>query len=96
MTALTRQEANRISVSGSMTLDGAAALLAEGAGGIAESRVEFDLSGVTDVDSSGLAVIFGWQRVAARSGKSLRIHHPPRSLLNLAEMYGVEELIEFV
>jgi phospholipid transport system transporter-binding protein len=80
-------------VSGPMTLAGAAELLAEGEAAIASSASAFDLAAVTDMDSSCLAVVFGWMRAAKAGGKSLRLMNPPKNLLSLAAVYGVAELL---
>jgi phospholipid transport system transporter-binding protein len=80
-------------VSGPMTLAGAAALLAEGEAAIASNASAFDLAAVTDMDSSCLAVVFGWMRAAKAGGKSLRLMNPPKNLLSLAAVYGVAELL---
>jgi phospholipid transport system transporter-binding protein len=80
-------------VSGPMTLSGAAALLAEGEAAIASNASAFDLAAVTDMDSSCLAVVFGWMRAAKAGGKSLRLLNPPKNLLSLAAVYGVAELL---
>ena len=80
-------------VVGDMTLDGAASLLVQGRQtGVSQTTV-FDLSGVGDVDSSGLAVLFGWLRSAEINGRSLRIVNPPANLISLAEVYGVTDLL---
>lgn len=83
-----------LAVSGGMTLATAASLLNAGInalGGAGEFR--FDLSGVTEIDSSGLAVLFAWQRAAQAQGKTLQIVNPPRNLISLAQVYGVDELL---
>ena len=84
---------DRVEVTGAMTLSEAKGLLAEGDGFIARADTVFDLAGVTDVDSSGLAVVFGWQRAAKRLGKQIRIANPPHNLRSLADVYGVGELL---
>lgn len=83
----------RLAVSGNMTLETAPALLAEGVTALVEAESVFDLAAVSDVDSSGLAVLFGWQRAARAQGKVLSIANPPASLVSLAEVYGVTELL---
>ena len=80
-------------VSGSMTLETAAVLLANGVTALDKGEPRFDLSGVANIDSSGLAVLFGWQRAARVHGLTLRIANPPHNLISLAEMYGVSELL---
>lgn len=84
---------NRVEVSGAMTLPEAPGLLAEGNAALANAETLFDLAAVTDVDSSCIAVIFGWLRNAQQNGKSLSIAHPPKDLISLADLYGVTELL---
>lgn len=88
-----RVAGNRIEVSGAMTLPEAVELLAEGNAALANAQTLFDLAAVTDVDSSCIAVIFGWLRNAQQNGKSLSIVHPPQDLISLADLYGVTELL---
>lgn len=84
---------DRIEVSGAMTLPGASELLTEGCAALANPEAVFDLAAVTDVDSSSIAVIFGWLREAQRQGKTIRIVHPPEDLLNLAAVYDVAGML---
>jgi phospholipid transport system transporter-binding protein len=91
-----RVAGNRIEVSGPLTMLGAASLLAEGEAAlaaVAAEDVEFDLGPVSEMDSSGLAVIFGWMRAARAAGKSFRIVNSPENLLSLAAVYGVAEFL---
>jgi phospholipid transport system transporter-binding protein len=76
-----------------MTMSGATALLAEGEAAIASNASAFDLAAVTEMDSSCLAVVFGWMRAAKAGGKSLRLLNPPENLLSLAAVYGVADLL---
>lgn len=87
-----RLAGDRIEVSGPMTIAAAARLLAEGEAAI-ESATVFDLAGVTELDSSCLAVVFGWLRAANSAGKSLRLINPPQNLLSLAAVYDVADLL---
>ena len=80
-------------VSSTMTLADAKSLLAEGNGLIAGNVTSFDLADVTEVDSSGLAVVFGWLREAQRLGKTVSIVNLPKNLTSLAEVYGVSDLL---
>lgn len=52
-----------------------------------------DLSAVPEADSSALSVIFAWLRDAHRRRATLRIVHPPASLISLAALYGVSEIL---
>lgn len=93
MSARIEVDAAGAKVSGSMTMDNAAVLLAQGVAALEAGRTAFDLAGIAEVDSSGLAVLFGWQRAAQAQGKSLAIVNPPRNLRSLADVYGVTELL---
>lgn len=88
-----RDLGDRIEVTGAMTMDAAAGLLAEGATIAARADAVFDLAGVTEADSSGLAVIFGWQRAAKRQNRNIRIANLPHGLRSLADVYGVAALL---
>lgn len=80
-------------VTGPMTLATATVLFAEGVAALSDSPKGFDLSGVSDVDSSGLAVVFGWLREAKRLNKTVNIVNLPGNLTSLAEVYGVSDLL---
>jgi phospholipid transport system transporter-binding protein len=84
---------DRIEVTGAMTMGAAAGLLAEGVALVSRAETVFDLAGVTDVDSSGLAVVFGWQRAARKQNKTIRIANLPQGLRSLADVYGVGQLL---
>jgi len=88
-----RDAGGRIEVSGALTLAGARAMLDAGCAQLTRAETVFDLAAVREIDSSGLAVIFGWVRAAREAGKKVSIVHPPQSLLSLAELYGVTELL---
>lgn len=76
-----------------MLLSGAKLLLVEGGEAISANGTEFDLSAVTDLDSSCLAVVFGWMRAASSAGKTLSLLNPPKNMLSLAAVYGVADLL---
>jgi len=82
---------DRIAVDGAMTLPTATSLFNEGNVLIAGGLDLIDLSAVTDVDSSGLAVVFGWLRAAKAQGKAIRVANPPKDFISLAEVYGVAD-----
>lgn len=76
-----------------MTLAVATALLAEGEAAIAANASSFDLTSVTEMDSSCLAVVFGWTRAAITAGKPIHLLNLPQNLLSLAAVYGVADLL---
>ena len=57
-------------------------------------RLTIDFSGITGVDSSAVALLLEWRRLAAKLGKTLVFENIPGNLLALAELYGVADLIQ--
>ena len=55
--------------------------------------VQIDLSQVKHVDTSALSLIFEFKRNAKRNNQIVTINTPPKNLLKLAKLYGVEDLI---
>ena len=95
------QNANVLTVTGPMLIANACALLEAGrgflrAGGPAEApgnEFVLDLSGAEETDSSALAVIFGLLRTARERGISVRVAHPPGSMISQAALYGVTDYL---
>ena len=89
------QNAKGLRVTGPMLIANASALLEAGRGflsaGAASVEVELDLSAVEETDSSALSVIFGLLRSARERGVTMRIAHPPASMVSQAALYGVSE-----
>lgn len=83
-------------VSGPMTMQTAAMLLAEGEPLAAAGDCVFDLSGAETTDSSALAVVLGWCRAAAAADKKVTLTAAPESFLSLASLYGVTELLPLI
>jgi len=52
-----------------------------------------DFAGVTEADSAALALIFKWQRDAAKRGRSVRVINIPANVHALARLYGVDTLL---
>lgn len=82
-------EGKRLIVSGPATFETHVAMREESLAAVADADLEIDLAGITEVDSSALALVFCWQRRAQR----ITLVNPPRSLLALADLYGVVELL---
>lgn len=93
MTVNVQRAGHRLVVSGDMTVERARALLESGIRSLESGGTEFDLTGVREVDSAGLAILFGWQRAARAQGKTIRITHAPQNLCSLAGVYDVTELL---
>lgn len=77
------------------TLDFANAkqILAEGLNAIANGEHECDLSKLEQVDSASVAVLLAWQKAAQQNHQQLRFKNTPESLISLASLYGVTELL---
>jgi len=85
-----------IEVSGSATISDASALLAQGVAALNANNqpiTVFDLAGVTTVDSSLLAVVFGWMRAAKACNQSIRLLNLPENFVSLAAVYDVADLL---
>lgn len=80
-----------------MVIANARALLEAGyrllGSGARSGETVLDLSGVGEADSSALSVLFAWQQKGSEQGVCLRIAHPPASMISLAALYGVSELL---
>lgn len=59
-----------------------------------DTELYFDFSKAQCSDSSGLGLIVVWMRRAKQLGKQLQIMHMPTSLLRIAEICGVMNIIE--
>ena len=57
-------------------------------------RLTIDFSKVTMVDSSAVALLLDWLRQARARGATLEFVNLPPTLLALAQLYGVSELIQ--
>ncbi len=51
--------------------------------------VLLDLTGVTRMDSAGLALLVDWQGQARRQGHELRYRNIPSGIVAIAEVYGL-------
>ena len=91
------QNANGLRVSGPMLIANASALLEAGRGllraGSTSAEVELDLSAVEETDSSALSVIFGLLRSARERDVTMRVAHPPASMVSQAALYGVSDFL---
>ena len=76
-------------LTGDLTLANATRLLAESAAVLAGDAKIFDLAGSGQVDSSALSLLLSIRR--RRSDAEFR--NVPESLLSLAKLYGVAELV---
>ena len=88
-----QREGERLLVTGPVTLANVAQTLEEGYAAIRTGAAAIDLAGVTELDSSLLAMLLAWLREAAQAGRTLRLDNLPGGLTTIAQLYGVVELL---
>jgi phospholipid transport system transporter-binding protein len=59
----------------------------------ADAAFEIDASALGEFDTSAIAVLLEAQRAAIGRGLPFRLQAPPPKLTQLAELYGVHELL---
>ncbi len=88
------QEGGRSRVNGVLHFTTVTALLRSGVEAISVGHAAvIDLSGVSDSDSSGLALLIEWLSVANAERRRLKYEHIPVQLQQLARLSEVEELL---
>ena len=87
------RDGERMVVSGAVTLAGVAALLEQGRAQILEGARVVDLAGVTELDSSALAMLLAWLREARARNRELAFTGFPEGLAAIARLYGVDGLL---
>ena len=88
-----RREGDRIVLEGPVTLETVPALAQAFDAHLAAGAAVIDFAGVTEVDSSAVALVLEWRRQAESRNLTLRLANPPVPLQNLAKLYGVLELL---
>lgn len=76
-----------------ITMANAGDIAAAGVAAIQSGDTTIDLGAVTRCDSSAVAAMLAWQRVAAAKKLQLQVLGGPRGLGSLASVYGVDELL---
>lgn len=89
-----QQTADGFALSGPVTIATAAQIIDAARTSWPEAGASIvDFAGVTEADSAAVALIFKWQRDAARKDRTVRCINIPANVVALARLYGVEELI---
>ncbi|MGA0023637.1 MAG: STAS domain-containing protein [Burkholderiales bacterium] len=83
----------RCLLKGAVNLETALSLREEGLRLFTAPEVTLDLSGVTEVDSAAVSLLFEWRRAALAANRSIRYVNLPENLISLARLYGVTELV---
>lgn len=76
-----------------MTIDSARQLLRIGVERLNTGHCKVDLSKLFVFDSSALAILLAWKRMAQACNTTLLISSMPEKLFNLANVYGVEKFL---
>jgi phospholipid transport system transporter-binding protein len=88
-----RCEGGELSVEGSITIDNAVSVVANGVALFDGEDVTIDLGRVTEADSAAISLMLEWRREAARRRFRIRFLNMPQNLQSLMQLYGVSELM---
>lgn len=89
-----RQDGNRYSIEGPVTIGTVRAVMDEGASLFNhDGEVVVDMATVNEVDSSAVSLMLEWLREAESRRQQLHFVNIPSNIRSLAAMYGVQELI---
>lgn len=84
---------NHLMVSGRLTMETASSLFSTDLQAENNGPLVIDLKNVEAVDSAAVSLLLSWSRRAKRNNVAISFHNVPASLLSLAHLYGVEELL---
>ena len=84
----------RVRLHGPLNFDSCAHLYEQMDEHRAGGLTRIDLSGVTSVDSAGLALLLEWQAGNRDSGRKIEMRGAPRNLLRLARLNGAIKLLD--
>ena len=87
------RDGDKLSVQGPITIANVVDVIEQGINLFDRSDLIIDLAQVTEVDSSAVSMLLEWQRKAQKNNRRLRFSNMPESLKNLAQLYGVAELV---
>lgn len=82
-----------ISLSGHLSMDNVPSIYTQGLHVVTVASCLVDCAQLESVDSSAIALLFAWQRAAQANNCPLRVSGLPSSLLSLASLYGVGEML---
>lgn len=83
----------RLKVTAPMVIATAAELREAGESALLNGASIVDLAEVAEADSSAVAVLLAWTRIAGERGQALAIVGVPQSVRSLASLYGVADLL---
>jgi phospholipid transport system transporter-binding protein len=96
---LQRKNHNTYSLSGDLNFD-TVPLLWQQSQGILQEREQslliFDLEGVTQSDSSGVALLISWTRCLCRQSQTVHFIHFPNQMLAIIQLAGLETILPII
>jgi phospholipid transport system transporter-binding protein len=84
---------DRLKVSGAMVIASATELKEAGESAVLGGASVVDLGEVAEADSSSVAILLAWSRLAQDRNQALAIVDAPQSIKSLAALYGVADLL---
>jgi phospholipid transport system transporter-binding protein len=91
-TASIAEEGGTMIINGPLTFDSVSAVYRQSHSGSADQSGKVELSGVSRVDSSGLALLLEWQANALAMGRKLEFANASSDLRRLAALCGASDL----
>ena len=88
-----RADDGRWVLAGPLTIGNVAGVLATSVGMPLPPTGRVDLKAVDPVDSAGVAILLEWKRRAVAERTQLAFENVPPTMVSLAELYGVAELL---
>jgi phospholipid transport system transporter-binding protein len=89
-----QREGEMLRLDGPVTFDTVPGLVSAAEDHFRQGARVVDFAGVTEVDSSAVALALEWVRQAERASIALRLVNVPASIHNLAKLYGVSDLLQ--
>lgn len=84
-----------LQISGPLVFDTAARQLgALGGSLVSGNKLQVDFSGVTELDSTAVALLLHWNRQAQSVGAELEFIAVPSGLCQLVSVYGLKEILQ--
>lgn len=80
-------------LSGEVVINTASDLLAASKLMTLGPNTKIDFSGVTNIDTATISLIFEWKRRALKENQSIQCVNLPDNLNSLTQLYGVNEMI---
>lgn len=88
-----KEKNGRLFVQGPVVLENALQLCEEGGQYLSKSKLLFDFSEATEIDSAAVSLMLEWSRNARAQGREVEFFGLGPDIASLTDLYGVEDLI---